>query len=215
MGATMGLALPSFVGVWTLMMAGMMLPSIAPLASMYSRSIRSSRLTRLALFGAGYLVVWAAAGIPAFGLTSLASNVAAMNSTTSIVATAAIFAWCGLYQLTPLKRRCLEHCRSPLALLLHYGSYRGVLRDMRAGLHHGAYCLGCCWSLFILLIAFGIMNVLAMVVLAAVVLIEKLWTRGEMFSRAVAGAAFGLAIAVWFFPGVAPGFLGREMTGGM
>jgi hypothetical protein len=178
--------------------------SVAPLASMNARSLRSSRVMRLALFAGGYLLVWAAVGIPAFVLESLTRNVASADPRASTVAAAAIFAWSGAYQVTPLKRRCLKHCRSPVSLLLRYGSYRGALRDMHAGLHHGAYCLGCCWSLFILLIAFGTMNLAAMLVLAAIVLIEKLWAKGETFSRAVAAAAFGLAIAVLFFPEVAP-----------
>ncbi len=138
MGGTMGLALPSFVGLWTLMMAAMMLPSVAPLASMYARSVRSSRLVRLGLFGGGYLLVWAGAGIPAFALASLAGSVSGMHPGASTVAAAGIFVWCGVYQLTPLKRRCLKHCRSPLSLLLRYGAYRGALRDLRAGAHHGA-----------------------------------------------------------------------------
>jgi predicted metal-binding membrane protein len=215
MGGTMELALPSFVGVWTLMMAAMMLPSVAPLASIYARSVRSSGAVRLILFASGYLLVWATAGIPSFVLASLAANIAHMHERASVIAAAAIFAWCGVYQFTPLKHRCLKHCRSPLSLLLHYGSYRGVLRDMRAGVHHGAYCLGCCWSLFILLIALGIMNVPAMVVLTAVVLVEKLWARGEAFSRAVAVVAFALAIAVFFFPDLASGFLKNERMTGM
>ncbi len=214
MGGTMGLALPSFVGVWTLMMAAMMLPSVAPLASMYARSVRSSRVVRLGLFASGYLLVWAAAGIPSFALVSLAAEIAHVHHRASVVAAAAIFAWCGVYQFTPLKHRCLKHCRSPMSLLLHYGSYRGALRDLRAGLHHGAYCLGCCWSLFLLLVALGIMNVPAMVVLTAVVLIEKRWARGEAFSRAAGVAAFGLAIAVLFFPELASGlFVGDRMSG--
>jgi predicted metal-binding membrane protein len=108
----------------------------------------------------------------------------------------AVFAACGVYQLTPLKTRCLEHCRSPLSLLLHYGSYRGRLRDVRAGAHHGAWCLGCCWSLMALFIVVGVMNLAAMVVLAAVVLAEKLWARGELLARAVGVAALALAVAV-------------------
>ncbi len=72
--------------------------------------------------------------------------------------------------------------RSPLAPLLHYGSYRGRLRDIAVGAHHGAYCAGCCWALFVLLIVAGVMNLLAMVVLALVVLLEKLWSRGVGFS---------------------------------
>ena len=75
----------------------------------------------------------------------------------------AAFAAAGLYQLTPLKDLCLSHCRSPLGLLLHYGSYRGKARDLRVGVHHGGYCLGCCWALMVILIAVGVMNIAAMV----------------------------------------------------
>jgi predicted metal-binding membrane protein len=75
----------------------------------------------------------------------------------------------------PAEDRCLKHCRLPLSLLLHYGAYRRRLRDVRAGAHHGAYCLGCCWSLMALFVVVGVMNLAAMVTLAAVVLAEKLW----------------------------------------
>ena len=90
----------------------------------------------------------------------------------------AVFAVCGVYQLSSLKDRCLAHCRSSLGLLLHYGSYGGRLRDLRVGAHHGGYCLGCCWGLMVILIAVGVMNVAAMVGLAALVLIEKVWRWG-------------------------------------
>ena len=95
----------------------------------------------------------------------------------------AVFAACGMYQLSRLKDRCLAHCRSPLALLLHYGSYQGRFRDLRAGAHHGGYCLGCCWGLMVILIAVGVMNVAAMVGLAALVLVEKTWRRGPAAGR--------------------------------
>ena len=78
-----------------------------------------------------------------------------------------IFVACGIYQLTPLKDRCLARCRSPLGLLLKFGSYRGRTRDLRVGLYHGGFCLACCWALMALLVAFGLMNIMAMVVLAA------------------------------------------------
>ena len=95
----------------------------------------------------------------------------------------AVFAVCGVYQLSSLKDRCLAHCRSPLALLLHYGSYRGRFRDLRVGAHHGGYCLGCCWGLMVILVAVRVMNVPAMVGLAALVLIEKIWRRGPAAGR--------------------------------
>jgi predicted metal-binding membrane protein len=158
--------LPAFVGMWALMMAAMMLPSVAPVASMYQRPVRSYRALRLAGFTGGYLLAWAGAGIPAFLLTAFVAQLVNDHPAWATAAAAAVFASCGVYQLTPLKSRCLKHCRSPLSLLLHCGAYRGRLRDVRAGAHHGAYCLGCCWSLMALFVVVGVMNLAAMVVLA-------------------------------------------------
>jgi predicted metal-binding membrane protein len=123
---------------------------------------------------------------------------------------AGVFAACGVYQLTPLKSRCLKHCRSPLSLLLHYGSYQGALRDVRAGAHHGAWCLGCCWSLMALFVVVGVMNLAAMAVLAVVVLVEKLWVHGEVLARVVGVAALALAVAVIWLPALAPGLHGTN-----
>ena len=145
MTGTMGLGLAGFVGMWTLMMAAMMLPSVAPVASMYQRSVRSYRALRLAGFTGGYLLAWAGAGVPAYLLTVLVARLVDDHPGWATAVAVAVFAACGVYQLTPLKSRCLKHCRSPLSLLLHYGSYQGSLRDVRAGVQHGAYCLGCCW----------------------------------------------------------------------
>jgi predicted metal-binding membrane protein len=122
-----------------------------------------------------------------------------------------IFAAAGLYQLTSLKHRCLRHCRSPLAHLMHYGNYRGRLRDLRAGAHHGFFCLGCCWGLMLLMIAFGVMNLLAMVVLAGVIGIEKQWRHGERFARVTGAVSLALAVAVIFVPELAPGLDGGVM----
>ena len=126
----------------------------------------------------GYLGVWAAAGLPAFGLAWLAGWLTGRHPGAAHIAAVAVFAVAGAYQLSRLKDRCLAKCRSPLGLLLHYGSYRGRFRDLRVGAHHGGYCLGCCWALMVILIAVGVMNVAAMVGLAALVLIEKTWTWG-------------------------------------
>lgn len=210
MTGTMGLGLPVFVGMWTLMMAAMMLPSVAPVASMYQRSVRSHRALRLAGFTSGYMLAWAGAGVPAFLLTVLVARLVDGHPTRATAVAVAVFATCGLYQLTPLKSRCLKHCRSPLSLLLRYGAYRGALRDVRAGAHHGAYCLGCCWSLMALFVVLGAMNVVAMVVLAAVVLAEKLSVHGEVLARAVGVAALMLAVAALWLPALAPGLHGTS-----
>lgn len=205
MGATMGLGLLAFVGVWTLMIGAMMLPTVAPVAVLYERSVTDNRVLRLASFAASYIVVWGLAGIPAFAVAALLSSVAMDHPQTARYMAAGIFLILGLYQVSPLKDRCLRHCRSPLGLLIHYANYHGPLRDLRAGTHHAMYCLGCCWALMLVLVVAGIMNLLVMVALAAVILIEKYWSRGEAFSRVVAAAAVVLAVAAIFIPALSPG----------
>jgi len=164
---------------------------------------------------AGYLMVWAIVGVPAFGLARLAGDVADNHPSVATAAAVAIFAACGISQLTPLKDRCLVRCRSPLGQLMHYSTYRGRTRELRIGLHHGAYCFGCCWALMALLVAFGVTNVAAMVVLAAIVLIEKANARGHGFARLVGVAALVLAVVVIWVPALAPGLRASHPMGGM
>lgn len=206
MATNMGLALPAFLVAWTVMMAAMMLPSVAPVASLYARSIQVRRGRRLTQFTVGYLVVWASAGVLAFALGALVAGLAQSAPSLGIAAAVGAYVACGLYQLSPLKYRCLQHCRSPLALFFKYSSYQGALRDFRVGVHHGAYCLGCCWALMVVLLALGAMSVVPMVILAAVVLTEKLWSRGETFSRLVGIASLALAVATIWIPALAAGF---------
>jgi predicted metal-binding membrane protein len=206
MAGNMGLELPAFLVAWTVMMAAMMLPSVAPVASLYSRSISEHRARRLTVFTAGYLVVWASAGVLAFALGALIAGQAAMDPAFGTAAGVGAFLACGLYQLSPLKYRCLEHCRSPLSLFFTYSSYQGPFRDLRVGAHHGAYCLGCCWSLMVVLLALGAMSVVPMLILAAVVITEKLWSKGEGFSRLVGVASLALAFATIWLPVLAAGF---------
>ena len=92
---------------------------------------------------------------------------------------------------------------------------RGRLVDVRAGLDHGAWCLGCCWSLMVLLVTFGVMNVYAMVVLTGVIVIEKILVPGRWFSVAVGVAAFGLGLAIWIDPSLAAGFHADPSMSGM
>jgi predicted metal-binding membrane protein len=211
MTGTMGLGLAVFVPIWTLMMAAMMLPSVAPTASLYTRTFTGDRTARTAGLVTGYLAIWAAAGVPAFGLAWLAGRLSSTHPGSAHVLAVAIFAVCGVYQLSPLKDRCLAHCRSPIGLLMHYGSYRGRARDFRVGLHHGAYCLGCCWGIMVILIAVGVMNVAAMVGLAALVLIEKLWRWGPAAGRLAGVAALALAVAIIWVPWLAPGLQAAPM----
>jgi predicted metal-binding membrane protein len=190
-----------FLLLWVVMMAAMMLPSVTPVASMYLRAVRARRngpaVARTAALVGGYLLAWAGFGVLAYGLSRALGTLAPMGmgtapATRTVWSAAVILAVAGLYQFSPLKARCLRHCRSPLGFLLHFGSYSGRLRDVRAGAYHGAYCVGCCWSLMLILVAVGLMNWAWMIGLTAVVFVEKIWRSGQAFGYAV-GAALVLA----------------------
>ena len=200
---TMGMPLVEFMGMWSLMMTAMMLPAVAPVASLVIRTIGSDRPRRVLLFVGGYLVVWASAGIPAYFALRIVEDRVGADAITMRTIAVVLLAAAGIYQLTPLKAVCLRHCRSPLGQLLHYGNIKGPARDLKIALHHAAYCLGCCWALMALFIAFGVMNVWAMLGLAVIVVSEKLWRRGDVVGR-LAGAAFiVLALLVVASPRVA------------
>jgi len=205
MPGTMGVGIGSFVAIWALMMAAMMLPSVTPFASLYTRTFTYDRGRRLLELVVGYLLVWTLAALPAYGLAWLADRTTSGHPAAATALAVFIFAACGLYQLTSLKDRCLARCRSPLGFVLKFGSYRGRTRDLRVGLYHGAFCLGCCWALMALLVAFGLMNLAAMAVLAAIVLVEKTGPWGRRFSQALGIVALVFAVLVVFLPQLAPG----------
>ncbi|MBT2459363.1 DUF2182 domain-containing protein [Streptomyces sp. ISL-86] len=210
---TMGMALPLFLLLWVAMMAAMMLPSVAPVAVTWAKGIArqssgAARAVRTTEFIAGYLVVWTAFGLLAYGGLALTGDVVDRDPQAGKWIGAAAFALAGLYQLGPLKTICLRHCRSPMAQLMRYAGFRPPARDLRVGLHHGGYCLGCCWALMVVLIPLGVMNIAAMAGLAALIFLEKLSYRGPQLAH-VMGVAF-LVLAVlapfqdWLLPGLQP-----------
>ena len=202
---TMDLSLAEFTGMWGLMMTAMMLPGVAPVASLYVRTIPTGQPQRWLLFVAGYLLVWTSVAVPVYVVLRALDDVASDGAVR--VLAVVVLAAAGAYQLTPLKAVCLRHCRSPLGQLLHYGNVKGPLKELRVAAHHAAFCLGCCWLLMAVFLAFGVMNIWAMVGLAAVVVGEKLLPRGEVVGR-VAGVVFlVLALAVVVSPRVANALL--------
>ena len=219
---TMGLTLPLFLAMWVAMMAAMMFPSVAPIAILWSRTIvaRSTgaeRAWRITEFVAGYLIAWTGYGLVAYAALLGTERLVEASPEAAKWLGVGIFAAAGIYQLTPLKDACLRHCRSPMMALLHYGGYRGRARDLRVGVHHGLYCVGCCWGLMIVLLAVGVMNVAAMAALAAIIFLEKLWRRGPFLTRIVGVAFIAIAILVPFYPWLLPGLRAAPMSamGGM
>ena len=207
---TMGLRLWGFLAVWTLMMAAMMLPALAPLTSMYLRSIRAVRSSRVralrttALVG-GYLLTWIGFGVVAYAAAALSALLAENAADIAPWVGAGVLVAAGAYQLTPLKDFCLRHCRSPIAFLLHVSGYKGRLRDVRVGMYHGVYCVGCCWGLMLVLIAVGVMNLAWMAVLTVVIFLEKTWKYGPAFSRITGVSLIVFALFVPAHPELLPG----------
>ncbi|MFJ5708158.1 DUF2182 domain-containing protein [Streptomyces sp. NPDC093105] len=208
---TMGMALPLFLLLWVIMMAAMMLPSMAPVALSWVRGIgrRSSgwvRTARTAEFVAGYLLVWTAFGLLVYAALAFTGDLVDDHPTAGRWIGAVAFLLAGLYQLGPLKNVCLRHCRDPLSHLVRYAGFRGPARDLRVGLHHGVYCVGCCAGLMVVFVPLGVMNVAAMAGLALVVFVEKLWSRGVLLSGVVGVAFLVLAVLApfqdWMLPGL-------------
>ena len=213
---TMGLALLPFLGLWVVMMAAMMLPSVAPVAVLWTRVITGAsagpgRLLRMSAFLAGYLLAWAVAGTAAFAALTGTGRLLTASPTAAKWLGVAIFTAAGIYQLTPWKDWCLRRCRSPIGALVHYLGFKGRSRDIRVGLHHGATCAGCCWGLMIVLVAVGVMNVAVMAALAVVIFAEKLWRHGKPFGQAVGVLLVTIAVLAIWFPWLLPGLHASAM----
>jgi predicted metal-binding membrane protein len=187
-----------FVGVWVVMMAAMMFPSVAPTVALYSRMTRQRSSAWPAAFVGGYLLTWAAAGAAAYGIGVLATRLGGerlswSHSGRSVAGITLLAA--AVYELTPLKNVCLGKCRSPLGALL--GSWRdGPWGAIRMGAKNGAWCVGCCWALMASLFALGIMSVSWMAIVAGLIAAEKTlpWRRAVTFGTAAVLACLGILV---------------------
>jgi len=206
-----------FVSIWVVMMAAMMLPSVAPTVALYSRMTRSRSAAAPLLFTGGYLLTWAAAGLAAFAIAEGSGRVAGgalawdragrWTAGATLVAAAA-------YELTPLKDVCLGKCRSPLGALL--GSWRGgAAGAVSMGIRNGAWCVGCCWALMAALFALGVMSLLWMAFVAALIAVEKLlpWRRVAVFGTAAILLALGVLLLL--APDAVPGLRVPDRMPGM
>ncbi len=185
---------PQFLAMllmWSIMMIGMMTPSVAPMILIYARVARqaSGRGTIFASsgwFALGYFLAWTGFAFVAtllqWGLER-ALLLSPMMATTSKLLGGALLIAAGLYQWTPLKDACLSQCQSPLSFIQRHGGFRPQrIAALGLGLRHGVYCIGCCWALMILLFVAGVMNLLWIAALGALVLAEKL-IPGRLFQR--------------------------------
>lgn len=189
--------------MWTVMMVGMMLPSAAPTIVLYSSMVRKHAERGSALpatwnFIAGYLLIWTAFSAAATA-AQVALEAAALMTPDMTLASARLSALAlvaaGVYQVTPFKQACLRKCQHPVEFFMTRWR-AGSAGAMWMGLEHGAYCLGCCWALMLLLFVAGVMNLAWVALIAAFVLAEKLLPARRLTSYAAGAAlvAYGLYV---------------------
>jgi predicted metal-binding membrane protein len=191
-------ALAWFLGVWVVMMAAMMFPSVSPTVALYFQMTRSRAPLAPLVFTSGYLLTWTTAGLLAFGISDLGASLLddelSWNKAGRWVAGGILVA-AALYELTPLKHVCLAKCRSPLGFLL--GSWRGGLSGaLQMGTKHGAWCVGCCWALMAALFALGVMSIAWMALVAALIAAEKTlpWRRSVTYGTAAILLVLGVLL---------------------
>jgi predicted metal-binding membrane protein len=198
-----------YITTWVVMMAAMMFPSIGPMVLTFGALQRGRSMSRasMSLFVVGYLLVWTLSGLLAYGALKAgrAADIGWLGWDRGgrwLVAGVLVVA--ALYEATPWKQACLVRCRSPLGFLV--GSWRdGRGGALSMGLEHGAWCLGCCWLLMVVLFALGAMSLTWMIMVTLLISAEKLlpWRgRGVAFVAAVLSV---LAVWVLVAPGDLPG----------
>jgi predicted metal-binding membrane protein len=211
MGPGMNMQAPLFLVIWVDMMVAMMFPTAAPMILTFHRvqvdkRQRGQSFVSTWVFVVAYLFVWTLFGAVAFAAASgiqavLKLSMLSMEVTSRLGGLVLICA--GIYQLTPLKTVCLTKCQTPLNFILT--SWRdGVRGAFWMGAKHGAYCLGCCWLLFVILFPIGIMNVAAMAVIAVLIFAEKSLPFGRRIGQIAALALIAYGLLTILVPGMLP-----------
>ena len=214
-------ALGWFLGVWVVMMAAMMFPSVAPTVALYAQMAKRRAPIAPLVFAAGYLATWAAAGVAAYALfdagRSLLGDQLTWDGAGRWIAGGTLIA-AAAYELTPIKDVCLSKCRSPVGFLL--GSWRdGLAGAFSMGTRHGAWCVGCCWALMASLFALGVMSLAWMAFIAALIALEKTVPWGRAVTYVTAALLLVVGIMLIAAPDAIPGLTlpggDGDMGGGM
>ena len=189
-----------FVAAWVLMTIAMMLPTSLPLVALFRSFVRRrpNHLRLVLLLIAGYLGVWALFGAVAHvgdrGLHETVERIGWLDDNAWVIAAGTILL-AGAYQFSPLKHLCLERCRSPFSFIQqHWRGGRAAAEAFRLGVHHGLFCLGCCWSLMLLMFAVGVGNLAWMLALGSVMTVEKNAPWGRRVSAPVGVLLLGWGV---------------------
>jgi predicted metal-binding membrane protein len=197
----------TFVIAWGVMMAAMMFPAAAPML-LFFRTVSAQRkaagkaFVSTWVFAAGYLLVWVGIGAATWVLVQIGSDLAGRlgdsdRATWAPIALGAVLIVAGFYQFTALKGVCLRQCQSPIGFVMTRWR-EGQRGALRMGVIHGAYCVGCCWALFAVLVATGVMSLAWMLLLTLIVFAEKVLPLGRNAPRAIGAMLLvtGVVVAI-------------------
>jgi predicted metal-binding membrane protein len=191
----------AFLVAWVAMMAAMMFPAVVPVVRLYARAAANGQAAPVAVFVGGYIALWGLFGVPAYFAWSRLNEPLMAGSPWAGRVAGGVAVAAGLYQLTPLKAVCLRHCRSPLSFFMRHGKHLDrPTGAFAAGARHGVFCVGCCWMLMALLIAFGAMQLAWMLFLAVLILLEKTTPFGEQLARVTGAVLLVLGVALLVHP---------------
>ena len=186
-----------FAAGWTLMIFAMMLPTTLPLIAMFRTitSDRSNHLVLVGLLGAGYLAVWMGFGVLVhaadLAIHEGAEQIRWLDSNDWVIGAGTLMV-AGVYQFTPLKYHCLDKCRSPFSFInSRWSGGNELMQSFRLGLDHGIFCLGCCWTLMLLMFGVGAGNLGWMLLLGGVMAVEKNMPWGRRLSSPLGYSLIG------------------------
>ena len=192
-----------FLTMWVTMMTAMMLPTVAPMVLAHRAVARrrgESAVPTIVFIG-GYLLIWSAIGVvPLFAYWTFAQlNDTAAHSRWLPMLAGTILIVAGAYQFSGWKQICLARCQSPLAFIVRHDFSGGARSALRAGIVHGAFCLGCCWALMAVMVVVGLMNLLWMSGIFVLFFLEKHSEHGIVLAKIAGSAlmALGAAVIVW------------------
>ena len=194
----MWVAVPAFLLSWQVMLAAMMLPSSLPLVRLFARASAGQPRPRAAMAGflGGYALVWTAFGALAFGFdTGVHATVDAspwLQYHTWILG-AGVLVLAGAFQFSSLKYACLDKCRHPAQFMRRFYR-RGARGGLQLGVRHGAFCLGCCWALMLVMFSVGVASLVAMAFLTVLMVYEKTQPLGRQVVPVAGMTLFAMAL---------------------
>jgi predicted metal-binding membrane protein len=218
---TMGLGVWAFLGMWAVMVVAMMFPTVAPTAfSLAGRNASGFRgitepvgsklwrLERATAFMLGYFVVWVAFGLAIYGVLTGVAGLVHLPANDDKWVAAAVYAGAGVYQFTPAKRACRERCKSPRCAIASAPGRPSRWSVAWESAQHALFCIGCCWAFMAVLIAVGLMNVVAMAVLTVAIFVERHFVPRVLVSNTVGLLLIAAAVLTPFFGWLHPGLPG-------